>query len=80
MKTIGFASIDWHGVKRVFIHAGLIAAGYLAMQGEGIIIAHNWGSYAPLVMGLNTIVLTAAEKFFGKYNVPLQVPVNDVTV
>lgn len=75
-KTLGFGSIDWHGVQRVLIHAGLLALGFIAMQGEGMILNHDWGSYAPLVMGVNTIVFTFLEKWLGKYNIPLQVPTN----
>lgn len=73
MDTIkkGFMSIDWYGFKRVLIHAVMLGLGYLAMQGESMLLAHNFGSYQILVMGINTIVINFLEKFFGTYQVPV---------
>lgn len=70
-KKIPWGSIDWHGVKRVFVHALLLGLGYLASQGEATITAHNWGVYEPLVMAANTVVFTFIEKLFTTYGTPI---------
>lgn len=71
---LGFGKIDWAGIKRVLVHSFIVGLAYLATQGEGFVLNHDWGSYAMLVMAGNTIVFTFLEKLFGTYNVVLTVP------
>lgn len=72
MQTIkkGFMSIDWIGVKKVFIHALILASAYVFTMGEAIIMHHDFGTYTPLVLMANSVVIKFCQKFFGTYDVP----------
>lgn len=74
IKTIGFGKIDWQGVKRILVHAGLLALGYIVMLAEQWVTKHNFGQFQAIAMAGNTIVFTWLEKVFNSYNVPLSGP------
>lgn len=85
-KTIGFGKIDTHGLKRILVHALLIGLAGIVTYIETLVMGHTFSdvnlgilvipstAVTAAVLGINNQVLIILEKWFGSYDVVLNVP------
>ena len=71
--------IDWIGFEKILVHAAIIALAAVFVYVEQLFVGHNFGAYQVLALAINSIVIKAAQKFFGNYSVTVPVPENTET-
>lgn len=66
-----FTPTNWQITKRLMVHVFLVALGAAFVAIEQWISGHSFGSYQVLAMAVNTVVVTAVEKFFFNQGITL---------
>ena len=72
-KIIGFARIEWVGIKSWLIHGLILAGATFVTYALASASHHNFGQYQAIAVFVIGWAGDFAKKFFENYNIPLQV-------